>query len=73
MASWFAGVRSTLFGPGMLYCIASLVLGIELNLVGPTASSLSEQVGATEAALGPGENRCATPLQHPRTTVAQPP
>ncbi len=40
---------------GLLYCIASLVLGIELNIVGPTVNSLAAQVGVTEAALGGGE------------------
>ncbi|KXZ48627.1 hypothetical protein GPECTOR_26g530 [Gonium pectorale] len=37
---------------GLLYCVSSLVLGIELNIVGPTAASLAAQVGVTEADLG---------------------
>ncbi|GIL77296.1 hypothetical protein Vretifemale_6767, partial [Volvox reticuliferus] len=46
-SSPFAGLSH-----GSLYCLASLILGIELNIVGPTVDSLAAQVGATEAALG---------------------
>ncbi|KAG2498357.1 hypothetical protein HYH03_003616 [Edaphochlamys debaryana] len=40
-------------GHGLLYIIASLVLGIELNLLGPTVASIAQQLSTSEAALGP--------------------
>lgn len=39
---------------GLLYCVASLVLGIELNIIGPTVDSLATQIGVAESALGGG-------------------
>lgn len=51
MAPTFDGLNN-----GLLYCVASLVLGIELNLLGPTVSSLAAQVGMTVESLGPGED-----------------
>ncbi|GLC42553.1 hypothetical protein PLESTM_001350000 [Pleodorina starrii] len=46
------GSRLSGLSHGLLYCIASLVLGIELNIVGPTVDSLAAQVGVNESALG---------------------
>lgn len=42
------------FANGLLYICSSLVLGIQLNLLGPSASSLAHALGVTEGDLGPG-------------------